>query len=191
MFRNDFPSSSTGFKYHAFIIYSMTDSSDWVDNTLIPTLENYCFKCCVHWKDFPPGEVFADTVVKSVYSSSKIIAVVSKNFVESNHCEFELNQAVHRLMNHGDDCLIVIKYDDVDINSLPMMAMLLNRSYIDFTKRTDRSTWESKLVDILKTVAVEEEESVHRDGNTNNNLSQGNSTDNDANELVQCSWQPV
>ncbi|KAJ7382981.1 TIR domain [Desmophyllum pertusum] len=118
-------------------------------------------------------EVFADTVVKSVYSSSKIIAVVSKNFVESNHCEFELNQAVHRLMNHGDDCLIVIKYDDVDVNSLPMMAMLLNRSYIDFTKRTDRSTWESKLVDILKTVAVEEEESVHRDGNTNNNLSQG------------------
>lgn len=150
------PSSSAGFKYHAFIIYSMCDS-EWVNYTLIPTLENYGFKCCVHWRDFIPGRVFAQSIVESVHNSFKIIAVVSSNFIQSNCCDFEMQHAVNRLMNNRDDCLIVIKFDDAGVESLP--ASILNRSYIDFTQHTDRTTWESRLVEILNTDLVEEDDS--------------------------------
>lgn len=190
MVRHDFPSLSTGFKYHAFIIYSMRDSSDFVDNTLIPTLEHYCFKYCVHWKDFTPGEVFTKTIVKSVYSSFKIIAVVSQNFFTSNPCKYEMDQAMHRLLTNGDDCLIVIKYDDVNVTEL-LDGPLLERSYIDYTRPGDRSQLGSKLVQVLQTAVLEDESDNHSESNANNNnLTQGNSTGNGGQELI-CSCQPV
>lgn len=184
MAHNDFPSLSAGFKYHVFIIYSMTDSSDFVDNILIPMLEKHFFKYCVHWKDFVPGDLVTENIVNCVHNSFKIVALVSRNFFMSRACKYELGQAEHRLMNRGDDCLILFKLDDAEI---PLT--LLNRSYIDFTKATDISTWESKLVDVLKTADIVEDDSVHSEGNANNNhLPAGNSTDNDGRELI-CSCQ--
>ncbi|XP_078348221.1 uncharacterized protein LOC144633255 [Oculina patagonica] len=167
------------YKYHAFIIFNTSDCEDFVKNILIPTLERHYFKYCIHWKDWVPGEVITKNIVNSVYNSFKIIALVSKNFVTSNPCIYELDQAEHRLMNEHDDCLILFKFDDVEIPST-----LLNRSYIDFTKATDISTWESRLVDVLKTAEVMEDESLYSEGNVNNNLSADNS------ELV-CSCQTV
>lgn len=83
-------------------------------------------------------------------------------------------------MNNGDDCLILFKFDDVEIPST-----LLNMSYIDFTSATDRSTWERKLVDVLKTAEIVEDESVLSEGDaSNNNAPASNSTDNDGVELM-------
>ncbi len=177
--RNVFSSLSTGYKYHAFIIFNTSDCEEFVKNILIPTLERHYFKYCIHWKDWVPGEVITKNIVNSVYNSFKIIALVSKNFVTSNPCIYELDQAEHRLMNEHDDCLILFKLDDVEIPST-----LLNRSYIDFTKATDISTWESKLVDVLKKAEVVEDESLYSEGRVNNNLSADNS------ELI-CSCQTV
>ena len=167
MVRHNFYSLFSGYKYHAFIIYS-SDDSDFVNRVLIPTLERYGFKYCVHWKDFPVGEVFTSTIVKSVYNSFKIIAVVSEHFATSNVCKFELDHAQHRLLTQGDDCLIVIKYDDVDVTEV-LGAPLLERSYIDYTSIWDRSRWESKLVQVLQEGVLEDESDDYREGNANNN----------------------
>lgn len=165
----------------------MTES-DWVDNTLLPTLQSHQFKCCVHWRDFLPGRVFHESIVDSVYNSYKVIAVVSTNFFDKENCLFEINHAVTRLMNQGDDCLILIKYDDVDLDI--HLRSVLNRSYIDLPRPTDRSTWESRIVNVLKEAVIEEEESVHREENTNNNnLSEGHSTNNDGTGELICSCQ--
>ena len=189
MVRHNFRSLSTGFKYHAFIIYS-TNDSDFVNDVLIPTLERYNFKYCIHWKDFPVGEVFAETIVKSVYDSFKIIAVVSENFANSNPCKFELDHARHRLFTQGDDCLIVIKYDNVNVTEV-LGGPLLERSYIDYTSTCDRSWWESRLVQVLqKGVLEDESDDCSEDNTNNNNLTQGNSSGTSAEELI-CSCQPA
>ena len=184
---HDSPSLFAGFKYHAFIIYSSIDF-DFVKNILIPTLERYGFKYCIHWKDFPPGEVFRKTIVKSVYNSFKIIAVVSQNFINSEPCQYEMDQAQHRLMTQRDDCLIVIKYDGVNVTEV-LGDPLLQRSYIDFTSIWDRSRWESRLVQVLQKCVLEDESCDCSEGNANNNnLTQENSTGDGGQELF-CSCQ--
>ena len=48
----------------------------------------------------------------SVYKSRKIIAVVSRNFFKSKYCSQEMDMALGRSLDRGDDSVIVIKYDD-------------------------------------------------------------------------------
>ena len=134
----------SGFKFDAFIIYSTTDET-WVKKKLLSILEKkHNIKCCIHYRDFLPGVPFVENMAQSVYNSRKTIAVVSKSFLSSNYCNHELNIALHRLVERGDNSVIVIKLDDVEDSDLPIELQF--RSYIDFTKATDKKTWEYKLV---------------------------------------------
>lgn len=136
------------FEYDAFVIYSSQDS-EWVVKTLIPTLEEkHGLKCCVHYRDFPLGIPFRQNMVDSVYKSKKTVAVVSTHFFNSNYCGSELDYALHRLMEKKDDSLVVVKLDEVNRKKLP--RELQKRSYIDFSKSTDKETWERKLVKCLR-----------------------------------------
>lgn len=185
---HDFSSLFTGFKYHAFIIYSTIDEN-FVNNILIPILERYGFKYCIHWKDFPPGEVFRNTIVNSVYNSFKIIAVVSENFVNSDACTYEMHQAQHRLMTHGDDCLIVIKYDAVNVAEV-FSDPLLQRSFIDYTSIWDRSRWESRLVQVLQKCVLEDESDDYSECNaSNNNLTRQENSTGDGGQELFCACQ--
>lgn len=134
----------SGFKFDAFIIYSTKDA-DWVKKKLLATLEKkHNIKCCIYYRDFLPGLSLRENMVQSIYNSRKTIAVVSKRFLRSKYCNQELSIAVHRLVEREDDSVIVIKLDDVEDSKLPIELQF--RSYIDFTKATDRETWECKLV---------------------------------------------
>lgn len=139
--------SKPTFEYDAFVIFSSQDS-DWVVKTLIPTLEEkHHFKCCVHYRDFALGVPFRENMVNSVYKSRKTLAVVSKNFFNSNYCGSEMDYALHRLMERRDDSLVVIKIDDVDRIKLP--KELRKRSYIDLQKSVEKDHWDRKLVKCL------------------------------------------
>ena len=143
-----FDFSDLKFEYDAFVIFSSQDS-DWVVNTLIPTLEKkHGLKCCIHYRNFTPGVLFRDNVVDSVYKCRKTLAIVSTHFFDSNYCGSELDFALHRLMEKRDDSLVVIKLDKVDKRKLPME--LQERSYIDYSKSVEKEAWEKKLVDCLK-----------------------------------------
>ncbi|XP_022807311.1 toll-like receptor 4, partial [Stylophora pistillata] len=139
--------SDLEFEYDAFIIFSSEDSQ-WVVNTLIPTLEeNHGIRCCVHYRDFIPGVTFRKNMVDSVYKCKKTIAVVSTHFFNSKYCGSELDYALHRLMERRDDSLVVIKLDDVEKGKLP--KELQKRSYIDYAKSVEKESWEKKLVSCL------------------------------------------
>ncbi|PFX31053.1 Fibroblast growth factor receptor 2 [Stylophora pistillata] len=135
------------FEYDALVIFSSRDS-DWVNKTLIPTLEKkHGFKCCVHYRDFVLGVPYRENMVNSVYKSRKTIAVVSKNFFISNYCGSEMEYALHRLMERRDDSVVVIKLDDVERAKLP--KELQKRSYIDYPNNAEKNHWERKLVNCL------------------------------------------
>ena len=136
-----------GFKYHAFIIYNQNDSH-WVNEKLLPFLEErHHLKCCIHYRDFAPGKPFTESMAESVYSSYKIIAVLSSNFLKSNYCSYELNIAKYRLLNKHDDSLIIIKIDNEDCRKLP--RELRKRSFIDYSNSLERPLWERKLLRFL------------------------------------------
>ena len=139
--------SELEFEYDAFVIFSSQDS-DWVTKTLILTLEEKDgLKCCVHYRDFVAGVPFRENMVNSVYKSRKTIAVVSNNFFNSNYCGFEMDYALHRLMERRDNSLVAIKLDDVDRGKLP--KELRERSFIDLSKNIEKEHWERKLVKCL------------------------------------------
>ncbi|CAH3043078.1 unnamed protein product [Porites evermanni] len=136
--------------YDAFIIYSSADEK-WVYKILCPILEEkHGLRCCVHHRDFVVGKPFRENMADSVYKSRKIIAVVSHNFFKSKYCSQEMDMALGRSLDRGDDSVIVIKYDGVDTRKLP--KALRQRSYIDYPKLIEKEMWERRLIDCLKHV---------------------------------------
>ncbi|XP_078348383.1 uncharacterized protein LOC144633376 [Oculina patagonica] len=141
-------SSPVEFKYHAFIIYNQEDSQ-WVSGTLLPLLEEkHHLKCCIHYRDFTPGKPFQECMAESVYSSHKIIAVLSSNFLKSNYCIYELNIAKYRLLNRQDDSLVIIRIDkESEGRKLP--RELRKRNFIDYSNSLERPQWENRLLRFL------------------------------------------
>ena len=119
-----------------------------MNRKLLPFLEErHHLKCCIHYRDFAPGKPFTESMAESVYSSYKIIAVLSSNFLKSNYCSYELNIAKYRLLNKKDDSLIIIRIDKGDCCKLP--RELRKRSFIDYSNSLERPLWESKLLRFL------------------------------------------
>lgn len=127
-------------------------------NTILSVLEGYGLKCCIHWRNFTPGKPYVDNIVDSVDNSFKVIAILSRSSFPSECLTFEIQQTLTRLMNNGDDCLILIALDRDVVSNLPQAVK--DRSYIDFTEITYRSNWETRLVEILRKGVVEEDDSV-------------------------------
>ena len=135
------------FDYHAFIIYNKADQV-WVSSKLLPLLEEkHHLKCCVHLRDFAPGQPFQESMAESVYKSYKIIAVLSSNLLKSNYCIYELNIAKYRLLNRKDDSLIMIRVDEANSKELP--RELRKRNFIDYCNPFERPFWEEKLLKFL------------------------------------------
>ena len=84
----------------------------------------------------------------SVEKSFKIIAVYSKNFLESPFCRHELELAKYRQISQGDDCLVIIRIDDAEFNKLP--KGLQERSVIDYVNPMERLCWMDRLRQFLQ-----------------------------------------
>jgi len=84
----------------------------------------------------------------SVQKSFKIIAVYSKDFQESNYCNHELHLAEYRQVTKGDDCLVIIRIDETELDKLP--PGLRVRSVIDYSKTVERPFWMNRLLQFLQ-----------------------------------------
>jgi len=163
------------FQYHAFIIYNHADTF-WVTKKLLPLLEEkHHLKCCIHYRDFAPGRPFQDSMAESVYKSYKIIAVFSSNFVKSNYCSYELNIAKYRLLNRGDNSLIMIRIDEADSKNLP--RELRKRNFIDYYNPLERPFWEDK---VLKFLDVQNDELIDQSTTTQQIFYNNNNSNNDS-----------
>ena len=80
--------------YDAFISYSTKDS-DWVIDQLMNPLENLNppYHLCLHERDFLIGVPICDNISKAIEGSKCTVCVVSKNWLESDWCQFEFRVA--------------------------------------------------------------------------------------------------
>ena len=80
--------------YDAFISYSSKDS-EWVIDQLVNPLENLDppYNLCLHERDFLVGVPICDNISKATEGSKCTICVVSKNWLESDWCQFEFRVA--------------------------------------------------------------------------------------------------
>ena len=81
-----------------------------------------------------------------MYTSQKVLAVMSHNYLSSKFCRSELEMALYRSTEMGDSS--VIRIDGVDRSKLPIA--LRNRTLLDYNDFAERKNWEERLIEHLK-----------------------------------------
>ena len=134
-------------KYDVFVTFSGKDAA-WVEEELVPVLEQSRLKFCIHNRDFELGKPFVDNMIDSVYSSRKVLAVVSRNYMASNFCRGELDMALQRSVEENADAsLVLLRLDDVPRSKLP--KSLRGKTFLDYHDPEERCGWASRLVKTL------------------------------------------
>ena len=116
----------------------------WVKGNLLPLLDENKLKYCIHHRDFELGRDIFENMAESVYTSRKVLAIVSKNYVTSGFCQSELGMALYRTTKRGDASLIVIRIDGMSKESLP--KSLRNRTFLDYHDMIERKKWGERLI---------------------------------------------
>lgn len=130
-----------------FVTFSSHDLN-WVKKELIPLVEKHKLNYCIHHRDFEVGKPVVDNMAESVYTSRKVLAVMSHNYLSSKFCRGELEMALYRSTEMGDSSVIVMRIDGVDRSKLP--KALRNRTFLDYNDFAERKNWEERLIKHLK-----------------------------------------
>ena len=80
--------------YDVFVSYSSLDS-DWVEEHLVNPLERLDppYNLCLHERDFQVGIPICDNITRAIEGSKCTLVVVSRNWLESDWCQFEFRVA--------------------------------------------------------------------------------------------------
>ncbi|KAK1151584.1 toll-like receptor 2 [Acipenser oxyrinchus oxyrinchus] len=135
------------YTYHAFISYSHSDA-EWVRDHLLPCLEN-CdppYRLCIHERDFQPGKWIIDNIIENIEDSRKVIFVLSRNFVNSEWCNYELYFAHQRAIGKSFNDVILVVKETIDPESLPskyckLKKMLSTKTYLEWPSEPKRQAF--------------------------------------------------
>jgi len=109
------------FTYDAFVVYSAEDSQ-WVREELVPHLENdgdhQYLRLCVHERDFLLGENILDNIWSKMEESRKVILVISRNFTQSNYCNYEIDLARMLGVEKARNLIVPVMLEDVRMEDM-------------------------------------------------------------------------
>ncbi|KAI8480766.1 hypothetical protein Bbelb_415080 [Branchiostoma belcheri] len=118
-----------GFQYDFFVLHGRTDAS-WVNHVLVPALEvDWSFKACVVDRDFVPGESAFKNIIYSIENSYKTLLILTPNFVTSEWCKYETEQALVESLKSKTGRVIPIMLQECDVP-----ASLRTITYLDVSR---------------------------------------------------------
>uniref|UniRef100_A0A8B9PZ86 TIR domain-containing protein n=1 Tax=Apteryx owenii TaxID=8824 RepID=A0A8B9PZ86_APTOW len=130
--------------YHAFVSYSRADAG-WVRRELLRRLESATppYRLCIHERDFTPGRWIIDNIIESIEASAKVIFVLSRSFVDSEWCNYELYFAHQRAVGLGSEDVILVVKEPIDARGLPrkfsrLQKMLGSKTYLEWPPEPSR-----------------------------------------------------
>lgn len=116
------------FLYDIFVSYSDLNR-DWVLNELIPNIEKReSINVCLHERDFQIGFGILENIVSCMDRSRCLLLLISKNFLQSQWCQFEMNLAQHRLLETRRENLIMVLLEDIPVKKQPKILKYLMRT---------------------------------------------------------------
>nr|ALB35653.1 toll-like receptor [Odontobutis potamophila] len=135
------------YAYHAFISYSHWDA-DWVRDQLLPCLEDSKnpYRLCIHERDFMPGKWIIDNIIENIENSRKAIFVLSRHFVNSEWCNYELYFAQQRAMGKTFSDVILVVKEPINPSSLPnkyckLKKMLSTKTYLEWPQQVSQQAF--------------------------------------------------
>ncbi|XP_035685802.1 toll-like receptor 4 [Branchiostoma floridae] len=109
------PMRGRRFVYDAFVAHNSEDIR-WVVHELCHNLEDVedqpRYKLCIHQRNFLPGAPIVNNIVKAIETSRKTICVLTRSFLRSGWCEFELQlaQTPDNLFGKGGSCRLILVF---------------------------------------------------------------------------------
>ena len=146
------------FEYDAFVAYHKNDLK-WVTSELFKNLDEEShgddltdqtrFRLCFHDRDFIPGTSIEDNIVRAIENSRKTILVLSKDFLTSGWCDFELQMARMESFDKGRNVIVVVMLEPLPMESMKKSLKLLiqRNTYIEWFKdgMVDKSNFWEKM----------------------------------------------
>ncbi|XP_033742485.1 toll-like receptor 1 [Pecten maximus] len=123
------------YQYDAFVIYS-NDDRNFIFNHMVPELEEKSgCRLCIHERDFDVGHFILDNITTSFERSKNIILVLSRAFLNSEWCKFELALTQSRTAQEGPGMLTVILLEELNTVILPssVRAILDTVTYTEWS----------------------------------------------------------
>lgn len=133
---------SCGKSYHVYFI-NHESASTWVKET-VQRLETSGYICCHRGRDFVPGRTNTSNIIMALENSIKFVVVITKAFLGSTHCQYELDLALDECMNRKDEITDLIP---IIIESCELPRKLQIITALDISLHED--TWMDKLKQIL------------------------------------------
>ena len=111
------------------------------------------FLLCIHERDFVPGGLIEENTLRSIESSNKTIAVLSRNFLKSVWCEFELQIARRECIERGKDLIIAVMLEplpgDITISS-SVERLIRKNTFIEWpTEPSERIHFWNRIRSVL------------------------------------------
>ncbi|XP_062289949.1 toll-like receptor 2 isoform X2 [Scomber scombrus] len=150
------------FEYDAFVSYSEMDSG-WVEAHLIPELEQSepPLRLCLHKRDFVPGSWILDNIMNAIEKSHKTLFIISKHFVRSEWCKYELDYTHFRLFDQNVDTVVLILLEPIDKETIPkkfckLRRVMNSRTYLEWPDEDNQINrfWQSLRAAIRRPVDI-------------------------------------
>ncbi|XP_049774326.1 toll-like receptor 4 isoform X1 [Schistocerca cancellata] len=127
------------FLFDAFILYSGSDQS-WVGGTLLPLLEGQPdYRVCLHERGLDSGT--ANHNLSHLMDCSRhVIIVLSKSFLSSRWCLWEMALANHRTLDPSQrDYVILLELEPLERSALPRQLRFImdTRTYLEWHQPGD------------------------------------------------------
>ena len=136
--------TDTEYEYDAFVSYHKDDRG-LVRNELyenidtrdgeVDTIDQPRFRLCIHDRDFIPGKAIEENILKAIEFSRKTIVVLSKNFLKSAWCEFELQIARKECVEKERNLIIAVMLEPLSVNdkmSRSVERLIRKNTYIEW-----------------------------------------------------------
>ncbi|NIG60605.1 toll-like receptor 5 [Pontoporia blainvillei] len=138
---------SETYKYDAYLCFSSKDF-EWVRNALLKHLDaQYSdrnrFNLCFEERDFLPGENHIANIQDALWSSRKVVCLVSRHFLRDGWCLEAFSYAQSRCLADLSGTLIMVV-----VGSLSQYQLMKHRSIRGFVQKQQYLRWPEDLQDV-------------------------------------------
>ncbi|XP_012499507.1 PREDICTED: toll-like receptor 5 [Propithecus coquereli] len=135
------------YKFDAYLCFSSKDF-EWVQNALLKHLDTQYsdqnrFNLCFEERDFVPGENHIANIQDAIWSSRKIVCLVSRHFLRDGWCLEAFSYAQDRCLRHLDSALIMVV-----VGSLSQYQLMKHQSIRGFVQKQHYLRWPEDLQDV-------------------------------------------
>lgn len=121
------------FEHDVFVSYAEGDGT-FVCNQLVPELENNRgLNLLVHDRDFQAGNYVNDNIMQAITTCRKTLIIMSRHFLRSKWCCYEMNMARMEGIKTGRDVICIIMKEEVPTKGLPLeiIDIIKEKTYLE------------------------------------------------------------